>query len=75
MVNLLQGEYREPLAPTAPSVMDVQPDTFLYWYGKEGGPRLRKMGHITCLGEDLEMALHGAYKASVNVAAHLERAA
>ena len=75
MVNLLQGEYRTPSVAIAPSVMDVQPNTFLYWYGKEGGPRLRKMGHVTCLGEDLDAALRAAYETTTDVAKHLGRAA
>ena len=75
MVNLLQGDYRTPSAAIAPSVMDVQPDTFLYWYGKEGGARLRKMGHVTCLGDNLDAALRGAYETTTNVAVHLGRVA
>lgn len=75
MVNLLQGEYSEPPAPTAPSIKSIQPNTHLYWYGKQGGPRLRKMGHVTCLGDDLQTALDGAYAATEKVAVYLGQAA
>ncbi len=53
-VNILGDRDRGPGGLTnTRSVMD-HPKTHLHWYGKREVRRLRKMGHVTCVGHDVE---------------------
>jgi len=57
MKNLLYDDALAPLCRLYACDLSLRPDdVHLHWYGKSQGTPLRKMGHLTVLGDDLDAA-------------------
>ncbi|MFB6124971.1 MAG: 5-(carboxyamino)imidazole ribonucleotide synthase [Halanaeroarchaeum sp.] len=64
MVNLLgTGEESRPAQLVGTDDALAEPGAHLHWYGKREVRPLRKMGHLTATGEDVEAALETARRA------------
>jgi 5-(carboxyamino)imidazole ribonucleotide synthase len=57
MVNILNEPDLAGAVPLAePGMKRLNSSTYLHWYGKAPTKPLRKMGHMTCLAETLDLA-------------------
>ena len=60
MVNLLYEPALKALCGHRRGVLDTPEETYVHWYGKTEPLPLRKMGHITALGGDVDDAFRMA---------------
>ncbi len=58
MLNVLNEAAAETDSCPAAGSWTSGPDTVFHWYGKPGGARFRKMGHITSVANSRDEALH-----------------
>ena len=74
MKNLLAGPALPELSEQ-PSVTQPREGEYVHWYGKREARPFRKMGHLTCLDEDLKSACHRAEKAMIRLSTSNRNAA
>ncbi len=60
MRNLLYSDEFRDMPAFDVGVTPWNGSTYVHWYGKQHGARLRKMGHVTALGADIRSAANEA---------------